>query len=389
MKRVLMLLGVLTGLVVLFVVTLIWLTPWMDRWGATESDIEASFPGDELVPEPSSFTNRAITIYASPDQIYPWLVQLGAGKGGWYSYDWFETNILRCPIVNADRIHPEWQDLQVGDDVRMCPGEFGPPPFQVVQIVPNQAIVLGHQENGEWVDLWQFVLAPQADGSTRLVQRTRTMMAGGLWSIIHPGVFIMERGMILGIKQRAEAGQLIDWASSTPTPEIFNPLNPSPTLTNSDLPLTCQVTDLSVFIDRQAGYCFAFPTRFALSEQPYTAPVVIGPALGSPDEQVRATFTVEQTLFDPDKSLDQQVDEFLLGFTVLNPNTFTRARLVVGGEAALLVDVVPVQLSWRIIFVPHNGVLYRLMYWPVDVPEAQVDLEELYQTTLGSFSFTD
>jgi hypothetical protein len=389
MKRALMLLGVLTGLAVLFVVSLIWLTPWMDRWGATEAEIRTSFPGDELVPEPVSFVNRAITIHASPEQIYPWLVQLGAGKGGWYSYSWFETHALRCPLVNADRIHTEWQDLQVGDEVKMCPGEFGPPPYQVAQIVPNEAIVLGHQENGQWVNLWQLVLLPQADGSTRLIQRTRTMMAGGLWSIIHPGVFIMERGMILGIKESAESITLAEWPSPTPTPEVFIPLNPSPTPSNSDLPLTCQMTDLSVFIDRQAGYCFAFPTRFALSEQHSTAPVVLGSALGSPDEQVRATFTVEQALFDPDKSLDQQVDEFLSGFTVLDPNTFTRARLVVGGEAALLVDAVPVQLSWRIIFVPHNGVMYRLMYWPVDVPEAQVDLEELYQSTLGSFSFID
>lgn len=389
MKIGLKVLAVLVGLIALVFVSLVWLTPWMDRWGATDAEIRTSFPGDEWIPEPASFVNRAITIYASPEQIYPWLVQLGAGKGGWYSYSWFETNLLRCPIVNTDRIHPEWQGLQVGDDVKMCPGEFGPPPYQVAQIVPNKTIVLGHQENGEWVDLWQLVLLPQADGSTRLVQRTRTMMAGGLWSIIHPGVFIMERGMILGIKERAESIAIAEWPSPTPTPEVFIPLNPSPTPLNSDLPLTCQVTDLDVYIDQQAGYCFAYPTRFALSEQPSISPIVLGPALGSPDEQVRATFTIEQALFDPDKSLDQQVDEFLLGFTVLDPNTFTRARLLVGGEAALLVDVVPVQLSWRIIFVPHNGVLYRLMYWPVDLPEAQVDLEELYQTTLGSFSFID
>lgn len=75
-------------------------------------------------------------------------------------------------------------------------------------------------------------------------------------------------------------------------------------------------------------------------------------------------------------------------FTAVDPNSLTRARLTVGGEVALLVDAVPVQLSWQIIFVPHNGNLYRLMYWPVDVPEAKADVDALTQTTLGSFAFT-
>ena len=91
--------------------------------------------------------------------------------------------------------------------MRRCTGlvsEPGPPPYIVAQLHPQQAIVLGHQENGQWVDLWQFILTPQADGSTRLLLRTRTMMVGGFWDIIHPGVFIMERGMLDGIKARAE-----------------------------------------------------------------------------------------------------------------------------------------------------------------------------------------
>ena len=77
-------------------------------------------------------------------------------------------------------------------------------PFIIAQIVPNKAIVMGHKENGGWVDLWQFIIIPQADGTSRLITRTRTMMSGGFWTIIHPGVFIMERGMLLGIKERAE-----------------------------------------------------------------------------------------------------------------------------------------------------------------------------------------
>ena len=195
---------VLLGLGVVAVIAVAMLTPQMDRWGATEAEIASTYPGDELVPAPASFVNHAVSIQASPQQIYPWLVQLGAGKGGMYSYSWFETNLLRCPLENAETIHPEWQNLKVGDQVKMCPGESGPPPYEVAQIVPNQALVLGHRENGEWVDLWQFVVEPQANGDSRLILRTRTMATGGFWDIIHPGIFIMERGMLLGIKERAE-----------------------------------------------------------------------------------------------------------------------------------------------------------------------------------------
>ena len=203
MEKVLISLGILAAIAVILVVTVILLTPSMDRWGASDQEISAVFPGDELVPSPASFVNRSVTINASPEEIYPWLLQLGAGKGGFYSYAWLE-NLMQCRIVNADSIHPEWQDLQVGDEVKMSLASSAPPPYTVAMLVPNQAMVLGHQDNGEWVDLWQFVLAPQDGGSTRLVLRTRTMMTGGFWDIIHPGVFIMERGMLLGIKMRAE-----------------------------------------------------------------------------------------------------------------------------------------------------------------------------------------
>jgi len=204
MKKLLLVLAVLVGLIVVVVVAVRLLTPWMDRYGATDAEVTAVFPGDELVPDPAGFVNRAVTIHAAPEDIYPWLLQLDAEKGGWYSYDWLETSLLRCPMTNADHIHPEWQDRQVGDLVRMCPGESGPPPYVVAQLHPDQAMVLGHQEGDEWVDLYQFVIIPQTDGSSRLILRTRTMMAGGLWDIIHPGVFIMEREMLNGIKERAE-----------------------------------------------------------------------------------------------------------------------------------------------------------------------------------------
>ena len=204
MKKTLKVLGILAGLVVVAVAVIAVLTPWMDRWGATDEEIAATFPGDELLAQPASFVNRAITIHAAPEQIYPWIVQLDATRGGWYSYTWLEA-MLNCRMVNADRIHPEWQDLKVGDEVKMCPKQPAPPPYIVAQIHLNQAIVMGHKENGQWVDLYQFVIVPQQDGTTRLILRTRTNAVGGFWTVIHPGVFIMERGLLLGVKARAEA----------------------------------------------------------------------------------------------------------------------------------------------------------------------------------------
>jgi len=228
MKKIFKWIGILIGIAVLVVIVVTLLTPWMDRWGATDEEITATFPGDELVPEPASFVNHAITINASPEYIYPWIVQLDATKGGWYSYTWLE-GMIGCQMVNADRIHPEWQNLQIGEQVKMCPGEFAPPPYIVAQIYPNQAIVMGHQEDGEWVDLYQFVILPDTDGSTRLILRTRTMMVGGIWTLIHPGTFIMERGLLYGIKERAEglaqSGSLPPYPAATPTPEVFIPLD--------------------------------------------------------------------------------------------------------------------------------------------------------------------
>jgi hypothetical protein len=182
------------------------LRPWMDRWGATAAELSAAMPGDELVPGPALVTNRAVTIQAAPEKIYPWLLQLGADKAGMYSYTWLET-MIACPQTNADRINPEWQDLKVGDPVRMCPQGSGPPPYQVSQILPDQALILGHQNaDGSWADTYQFVLQPAGNDATRLILRSRTNNVGGIWTVIHPGVFFMERGMLLGIKARAEKG---------------------------------------------------------------------------------------------------------------------------------------------------------------------------------------
>lgn len=173
----------------------------------------------------------------------------------------------------------------------------------------------------------------------------------------------------------------------TATPNIMPRLDPSPTSSNSTLPLTCQVTDLNVYINEMHGYCFAYPTRFTLGDQPSDHPDVLGPAIDDSVEPIHATLTIE---FAPvtDKSLREQAEAYLKEFSVMDPATYKWTQLQVGGEPGLMVEPVPAMLSFRIVFVQHNGNLFRLMYWPVDIPEAQSDLNDLTQTTLGSFAFT-
>jgi len=91
-----------------------------NRWGATTSEVTASMPGDDLVPHPRLGYTRAITVDAPPEAVWPWLVQMGQGRGGLYSFDGLE-NLARCNIHSVDRIVREHQQLSIGDLVRMGP----------------------------------------------------------------------------------------------------------------------------------------------------------------------------------------------------------------------------------------------------------------------------
>lgn len=178
--------------------------PWYLRLGATDAEIAAALPGDEIVTNPAVSHNSGITIQAPPERIYPWLVQLGAERGGYYSFMPIE-GLLNCPINNADSIHPEWQNLKVGDEVKMCPGTSGPPPYTVASLEPNRSVILGHKDpDGTWQESWQFVLSPIDDHSTRLLLRGRSALSGGIWAVIEPGAIFMEQGLLNGVKTRAE-----------------------------------------------------------------------------------------------------------------------------------------------------------------------------------------
>ena len=175
---------------------------WVMTWGATATEQSAVLPGDELIATAERQTTRAITIAAQPEAIFPWVTQLGAGRAGFYSHVWIERAI-GCDITNGERIDAAWQ-AKVGDVVRLCPEGSGPPIAYVVkELTPPSAFVLAVEDQGRVATTWSFVLTPSADG-TRLVSRNRTGTAQGWQEAIEPGVFVMERGMLRGIKERAE-----------------------------------------------------------------------------------------------------------------------------------------------------------------------------------------
>jgi hypothetical protein len=203
MKTFLLILIMFVGVVILVVLLALLLTPWMDRWRTTTEERLMELPGDKYNRTPGRVANRAVTINAPAEKIYPWIVQIGADKSGMYSYTWLER-LVGCKMAKDETIHPEWQNLAEGDEMKMCAGEFAPPPYIVIETLPNQAVIYGHKEGDAWVDVWQFVLVPQSDGTTRLITRTSTNMTGGMWEVIRPISFTMERKMLLTLKKLAE-----------------------------------------------------------------------------------------------------------------------------------------------------------------------------------------
>lgn len=179
---------------------------WYSRWGATDAELEMDLPGDELVPNPELVSTRAILIGAPAQDIWPWLVQMGQGRGGLYTYERLE-NLVGCDMHNADRIIPEHQHLNVGDKVRLVP-EGSDLYFLVSAIEPGRAIILGGDNPPT---TWAFILDPLDDSSTRLIVRWRqgyepTPGNVFMWRYItDPITFVMERRMLQGIKVRAEA----------------------------------------------------------------------------------------------------------------------------------------------------------------------------------------
>jgi hypothetical protein len=202
----------------------LFIRPWHLHWGATDEEIHQSLAGDALISHPKMESTRAITIQARPADIWPWLVQIGLGRGGLYSYDWLEnllpSSAIGAGITNAERIIPEFQHLEAGDSIPISPTTG----LTVAEIVPNQVLALRltmHPLTGMPVDpndpaldayldwSWTFALHELDEQATRLIARVRAdyqprLLLAPLVYLVEPAHFMMERKMLLGIKQRVE-----------------------------------------------------------------------------------------------------------------------------------------------------------------------------------------
>jgi hypothetical protein len=177
--------------------------PWHLKWGATPEDLARSMPGDEIVPRPIFNATRALTIDARPEDIWPWIVQIGFGRAGWYSVDLLD-NLGRH---SSERIVPEFQHIAVGDLIPLGPGE-GSGMF-VKEFLPDRSMLWWTGKDGQTT--WAWGLYPTSNGATRLVTRVRVPFSwrrpvSGVWLVLDEVAdFPMMRKCLLGIKRRAEA----------------------------------------------------------------------------------------------------------------------------------------------------------------------------------------
>ncbi|MCD4753711.1 MAG: hypothetical protein K8R40_11620 [Anaerolineaceae bacterium] len=189
---------------ILFILSLFYLAffrSWQLRWGATDEEIKRSMPGDNIVSNPSFNATRAVTINASPGNIYPWLVQMGINRAGWYSYDLLDNLARR----SAEVILPEHQNIQVGDLIPMSPDG-------------KQGIWVKDFRNPEWLlwwdkmgdTSWAWGIYPEGEACSRLVTRVRVKYRWFSPEILFNLVIeffdiLMMSKCMLGIKRRAEA----------------------------------------------------------------------------------------------------------------------------------------------------------------------------------------
>lgn len=180
--------------------------PWLRRWGATEDEALAPMPGDALVPAPNFLTTRAITIHAPPEDVWPWLVQMGEGRGGLYSYDWLDRLFGLLSHPSREEVLPAFQSLKAGDEIPLGRAGEGLP---VHAVEPLRSLVLaGDTPSG--LALWSIELRPVDAHTTRLLSRTRWSSRGSLpMRLAHlwmdPAEFLMVRKWLLTLRHHAEA----------------------------------------------------------------------------------------------------------------------------------------------------------------------------------------
>ena len=174
--------------------------PWALTWGSNDEEIARPMPGDEVLTHPTFNATRAVTIEATPEEIWPWIVQIGYRRAGFYSYDLLDND----GIPSAERILPEYQTLNVGDLIPLSKTANA----RVTELEPPSSMVLVFEVEGTWSDAtWVWSLYPEDASHTRLVTRLRANAKGARSRfILDFGEIIMMRKCMLGIKRRAERG---------------------------------------------------------------------------------------------------------------------------------------------------------------------------------------
>lgn len=177
---------------------------FLQHWGTTDDEISGAVAGDHFCPKATLIATRSITLGAAPEEVFPWIRQMGFRKAGWYSYDWLD-NFGR---KSARQINPEWQDVHTGSKV---PG--GPVKFEAALVEPPAAFVLRvafrSKLGNRLCGTLAYELRPVPNG-TRLVTRLRTHLnvpGGRLLEkiILGPGDGIMLRKQLLNLAQRTES----------------------------------------------------------------------------------------------------------------------------------------------------------------------------------------
>jgi hypothetical protein len=187
-------------------------------WGATEAEADGQLPGDELLVDADGVATRVIDVRAPVSAVWPWLAQMGPSpRGGAYTYDWIE-NLLGLNMHSVDRVLPEYQHPQIGDTLG-----FGTNRIRLERVEPGR-VIAWRSEDGNWV--WTFVLT-EHDGAARLISRNRFRLPTPVARVgmlpMEPASLVMERKMLLGIKQRAEK-----LASTTATESSSRAINGRP-----------------------------------------------------------------------------------------------------------------------------------------------------------------
>jgi hypothetical protein len=214
-------LTLLTVLVLAGLVYHLGLRNWCMRWGTTPAEVRATLPGDDLFPVYTGQATHAITIHATPQQVWPWLMQIGQDRSGFYSYTIFE-NMFGADMPKVEHLVPDWKPRAVGETVWFAtPKRFGGQGKMIPAIVePNRAFAMvspndwqrlqagGRAQEG----MWTFTLEPMGDGQTRLIARVRGGTPPTLTSRLvgrlfwEPAQFVMEQKMLRTIRDLSERG---------------------------------------------------------------------------------------------------------------------------------------------------------------------------------------